>query len=171
MPAEAVLEIVRMLMDHNITVILDGGWAVDALAGKQTRPHEDLDIAVYHQDVPQIRRLLEKRGFIEIPRNDSWECNFVYGNQEGHLIDIHSCTFDDEGNNIFGVAYTQEAFSGCGDINGFPVPCVPPAILMEYHTGYPLDKNDFHDVCILSSKFGLKIPEEYGKFTEQDSTT
>lgn len=121
-PADDFLKIAGMLMDHNITVILDGCLAVDALAGKQTRSHEDLDIAVYHQDLPQIRRLLEERGFIEIPCNDSWECKFVYWNQEGHLIDIHSFTFDDQGNNLFGGAYTEEAFSGCGDIMVFLTP-------------------------------------------------
>jgi len=170
MPAEAVLEFVQLLTDHNIEVILDGGWAVDALVGDQTRPHEDLDVAVFHKDVPRIRILLEKRGFIEVPRNDSWECNFVYGNQEGHLIDIHSCTFDEQGNHIFGVVYTLDAFSGSGDIKGHPVRCIPPDILMEYHTGYPLDNNDFHDVSQLSSKFGLKIPKEYQNFIDINST-
>jgi len=166
MPAEAVLEFVQLLADHNIVVILDGGWAVDALIGKQTRPHEDLDIAVFHKDVPRIRVLLEERGFVEIPRDDSWECNFVYGNQVGHLIDNHSCTFDEQGENIFGVAYTHEAFSGSGMIDGYPVRCVPPGLLMKYHTGYPLDNNDFHDVKQLSNKFGLKIPADYQKFLD-----
>lgn len=168
MPAEAVLEFVLLLEDHNIEVILDGGWAVDALIGKQTRLHEDLDIAVFHKDVPLIRTLLEERGFVELPRDDSWECNFVYGNQAGHLIDIHSCTFDEDGNNVFGVAYTLEAFSGSGEIDGYPVRCIPPALLMEYHTGYPLDDNDFHDVKQLRSKFGLNIPAEYQEFFDKN---
>lgn len=170
MPAEAVLEFVQLLTDHNIEVILDGGWAVDALIGKQTRLHEDLDIAVFHKNVPCIREMLEERGYREIPRDDSRECNFVYGNQEGHLIDIHSCTFDDQGNHIFGVAYTLDAFSGSGEIEGHPVRCIPPEILMEYHTGYPLDRNDFHDVSQLSRKFGLKIPEDYQKFVDINPT-
>jgi len=167
MPAEAVLAFVQLLTDYDIEVILDGGWAVDALIEKQTRPHEDLDIAVFHKDVPHIRTLLEERGFVEIPRDDSWECNFVYGNQQGHVIDVHSCTFDDQGKNIYGVAYSLEAFSGSGKIAGYPVRCVPPALLMEYHTGYPLDTNDFHDVSQLSRKFDLKIPEAYKKFVDK----
>jgi len=164
MPAEAVLAFVQLLNAHNIEVILDGGWAVDALIGHETRPHEDLDIAVLHKDVPLIRTLLEERGFVEVPRGDSWECNFVYGNQAGYLIDIHSCSFDDQGNNIYAVEYTLEAFSGSGEIAGHPVRCIPPALLMEYHTGYPLDSNDFHDVKLLNRKFGLQIPQDYQKF-------
>ena len=170
MPAEAVLAFVQLLNENNIEVILDGGWAVDALIGEQTRPHEDLDVAVFHKDVPRIRYLLEERGFTDVPRDDSWECNFVYGNDQGHLIDIHSCSFDDQGNHIFGVAYTLEAFNGFGEIQDLPVRCIPPGILIEYHTGYPLDNNDYHDVKLLSRKFHLEIPEDYKDFLEGDTS-
>ena len=33
-------------------------------------------------------------------------------NEDGHLVDIHSCSFDEEHNNIYGVEYTWEAFQG-----------------------------------------------------------
>lgn len=78
MPLETVLELVHKLNDQGIEVILDGGWAADALLGYQTRPHEDLDVAVFHEDVPAIRALLEGLGYSIVPRDDSWECNFVY---------------------------------------------------------------------------------------------
>ena len=170
MPADAVLRFVHLLNKNGIEVILDGGWAVDALVGEQTRPHEDLDIAVYHKDVPRIRSLLEEQGYVEVPRDDSWECNFVYGNDQGHLIDIHSCAFDGQGNHTFGVAYSIEAFSGTGQINGHQVRCIPPKILMEYHTGYPLDENDYHDVKQLHITFHLKIPDVYKKFVDGGPT-
>ena len=169
MPAEVVLEFVQLLTEQNIEVILDGGWAVDALIGEQTRPHEDLDVAVFHKDVPRIRTILEKRGFIEVARDDSWECNFVYENNEGHVIDIHSCSFDDQSNHVYGVAYTLDALSGSGEIQGKPVRCIPSKILMDYHTGYPLDNSDYHDVKQLNQKFGLDIPEDYREFINEDS--
>lgn len=164
MPAGTVLELVQLLNSRGIEVILDGGWAVDAQLGYQSRPHEDLDLAVFHEDVPAIRSLLESRGFNIVPRNDSWECNFVYGNEAGHLIDIHSCSFDEEHKNIFGVAYTWEAFQGQGRILNRPVRCVPPEILVDYHTGYTVDENDFHDVKLLCEKFEIDLPSEYLPF-------
>ena len=55
MPAELVLKIIHLLNHNDIEVIIDGGWAVNALLGEQTRPHDDLDVAVFHKDVPKIR--------------------------------------------------------------------------------------------------------------------
>ena len=170
MPAATVLEIVQLLNTQGIEVILDGGWAVDALLGYQSRPHEDLDLAVFHKDVPAIRSLLESEGFSVVPRNDSWECNFVYGNVLGHLVDIHSCSFDEEKNHIFGVKYSWEALQGQGEILSTQVRCVPPKILVDYHTGYTLDENDFHDVKLLCEKFGLELPPDYLPFLDGDQT-
>ena len=62
MTADDVIAFVQLLKRHDINLYIDGGWGVDALLGEQTRPHADLDIAVEHKDVPQIRALLEARG-------------------------------------------------------------------------------------------------------------
>ena len=40
MTAEAVLAIIGLLLDHNFEVILDGGWVLNFLVGKQTRSRE-----------------------------------------------------------------------------------------------------------------------------------
>ena len=45
-----VIEIVQLFDRHQIEFYVDGGWGVDALLGKQTRPHADLDIAIQHKD-------------------------------------------------------------------------------------------------------------------------
>ena len=166
MTAEDVVDIVRLLNQHEIEVIIDGGWGVDALLGEQTRLHEDLDVAVLHKDVNKILALLEARGYQDVPRDDSWECNFVLGDDEGRLVDIHSCTFDKEGNNIFGVKYPFDSLQGTGVINGYPVRCVPPEWLVEFHTGYELDENDYRDVKALCQRFGIEIPEEYDRFRD-----
>ena len=121
MTAEDVIGIIQLLNQNQIEVIIDGGWGVDALLGKQTRTHADLDVAVNHKDVPKIREIMEMRGYQEIPWGDTWECNFVLSDDQGHLFDIHSCTFDETGNNVFGVKYPFDSWKGSGSINGFPV--------------------------------------------------
>jgi Aminoglycoside-2''-adenylyltransferase len=75
---------------NRIDVWIDGGWGVDALLGEQTRIHRDLDIAVQHRHVPRLRALLEARGYKDVPRDDTRDCNFVLGDDLGHQIDVHS---------------------------------------------------------------------------------
>src|SRR4030065_1370373 len=77
MTARDVIDLVQLFERNQIEVIIDGGWAVDALLGEQTRPHEDLDIALPHLYVPLARSLMEAKGFKDEPRSDTRECNFV----------------------------------------------------------------------------------------------
>jgi len=168
MSADKVVEIVKLLEDNGVTVIIDGGWGVDALLGQQTRMHTDLDVAVLHKDVPTIRSLLEARGYQNVPRDDTWECNFVLGDDQGHLFDLHSCTFDAAGNNVFGVEYPQASWEGSGIINGHPVQCITPEWMVKFHTGYDLDENDYQDVKLLCKRYNLDIPEEYAEFMRKE---
>jgi len=164
MSAKDVIEIVNLLNQNDIEVIIDGGWGVDALLEKQTRTHADLDVSVEHKDVPNIRALLEAKGYHEVPWGDTWECNFVLGEDSGHLFDIHSCTFDKAGNNVFGVKYPYDSLKGSGSINGLPVKCITPEWMVKFHSGYKLDENDYHDVKLLCNRFGIEIPKEYDEF-------
>lgn len=165
MDAREVIELLKLFEEHSIMVHVDGGWGVDALLGKQTRPHGDLDIAIEHKNVPMLRTLLAQRGYQEIPRDDTSECNFVLQDRQGHEIDVHSYTFDAQGNNTFGVAYPYESLTGTGIIGGHKVKCISPEWMVKFHTGYELDENDYHDVSALCKHFGIPLPKEYEKFT------
>jgi lincosamide nucleotidyltransferase A/C/D/E len=169
MTAGDVIEIVQLLNQNRIDVTIDGGWGVDALLGKQTRSHNDLDIAIQHKDVEQVRALLEARGYKDVPRDDTRDCNFVLGDHQGHQVDIHSYTFDAAGNHVYGVAYPAESLTGTGSVNGYPVKCISPEWAVTFHTGYAVDANDYHDVRALCQRFGIAMPAEYGKFATRDS--
>ncbi len=164
MTANDVIEFVQLLDQNHIDACIDGGWGVDALLGEHTRTHADLDIAVQHKDVAQIRALLEARGYRDVPRDDTRECNFVLGDDQGHLVDIHSYTFDSGGNLVFGVAYPFDSLNGTGVVNGYPVKCISPEWMVKFHTGYRLDENDYHDVKLLCQRFGIEVPSEYAEF-------
>jgi len=164
MTAEDVIGIMQLFNQNDIALHLDGGWGVDALLGRQTRPHADLDIAVQHDAVARIRALLEARGYRDVPRDDTWECNFVLGDDQGHQVDIHSYTFDSAGQLIYGVAYPFDALTGTGSVLGHPIQCILPEWLVKFHTGYALDENDYHDVKALCQHFGLALPPEYASF-------
>ena len=50
----------RQLEEHGVGFWLIGGWGVDALLHRQTRPHKDLDVLVRLADLPALRRLLDE---------------------------------------------------------------------------------------------------------------
>ena len=167
MKAEKVIEIHDLLNHFNIEIIIDGGWAVDALLEEQTRPHDDLDIAVSHHHVQQLRSVLFEHGFTDLPRPDTTDYNFVLTDNEGNKIDVHSCLFDEAGNNIYGIAYpTMDCFSGIGTINGCTVKCITPHWLVKFHTGYEVDEMDYHDVKHLCKKFDIELPQDYQEFLD-----
>lgn len=169
MDARGAADLVQFLEDNGVEIYVDGGWAVDALLGEQTRPHDDLDVAIPHRYVPGVRALLAGRGFVDQPRDDTWECNFVLADEHGRRIDIHSYTLDAAGNNIFGVAYVRDHLTGRGFIEGYPVRCISPEWLVKFHAGYELDANDYHDVSLLCGRFGIALPDEFSRFIDRVS--
>ena len=56
MRQQEVIELYNELENLGTKIWIDGGWGVDALLGKQTRTHEDLDIAIEWKDVPKLRK-------------------------------------------------------------------------------------------------------------------
>ena len=168
MAAEDVIEFVQLLERNHIKLHLDGGWGVDALLGEQTRAHSDLDIVIEHKDAPAVRALLEAKDYRDVPRDDTRDCNFVLGDDRGHLVDFHTYTFDANHKLIFGVPYPWESLTGAGSIHGYPVQCISPEWMVKFHTGYRLDENDYRDVKALCARFGLEIPSDYAEFIPPD---
>jgi lincosamide nucleotidyltransferase A/C/D/E len=164
MSGDAVVQLLQLFEQNGVEVVVDGGWGVDALLGEQTRVHADLDIALEHKDVPKLRALLEERGYKDVPRDDTRDCNFVMGDDQGHEVDFHSYTFDADGKLVYGVPYPPDSLTGHGSIQGYPVKCVPPDWMVKFHSGYALDENDYRDVAALCERFGIALPAEYERF-------
>ena len=164
MSAEDVLELVMLFEQQQIEVILDGGWGVDALLGEQTRKHADLDIVLLYQDVPRLRELLESIDYSDVPRDDTRPVNFVMGDGHGHEVDIHTYTLDRENHPEQGLDYPPESLHGRGSILGHTVRCIDVHNMVEFHTGYTLDENDYHDVKALCDRFGIALPPEHAAF-------
>jgi hypothetical protein len=66
----ALARVNDLLGEVGIAYWLFGGWAVDFYAGAVTRSHDDLDAAVWLDDLPQIAALLEADGWHHAPQED-----------------------------------------------------------------------------------------------------
>jgi lincosamide nucleotidyltransferase A/C/D/E len=156
MSAEDVVEVLRLMEENGIDIYVDGGWGVDALLGRQTRSHEDVDIAVQHKDVPALRKLLDARGYRKVPNPDAKDFNFVLSDSQGRKIDVHSYAFDKQRNHV--------SLAGTGMINGHPVKCISVEWAVKFHTQYEPDETDFQDVQALCARFSIPLPDLYRKF-------
>jgi lincosamide nucleotidyltransferase A/C/D/E len=161
----ATLDDVVWLIDEwsraGIVVHLDGGWGVDALLGKHTRAHGDLDVAVAVDQHDAFRALLDGAGFIDHPREDSRPENYVLA-RGPLLVDVHVYGFDgDEEVASVGIAYPRASLTGQGTLGTRGVGCVSPEWVIRFHSGYELDRRDVGDLYAVAQRFGLELlPEQ-----------
>lgn len=56
--AQDVISLYQLLLANGIQAWITGGWGIDALLGKQTRPHKDLDVIMLLNDLIWMRASL-----------------------------------------------------------------------------------------------------------------
>jgi lincosamide nucleotidyltransferase A/C/D/E len=161
-----VAALYNALDTRGIAIWIDGGWGVDALLGKQTRPHADLDIVIQEKDLAALRSFLETDGFRDAPQPDTRAWNFVMVDVNGRKIDIHVVVLDSDGNGIYGPtqngqSYPAAALQAHGVIAGARVRCTSPEFQMKSHSGFALRDSDYHDARALAEKFGLELPHDH----------
>lgn len=165
MQSNDVLQIVSWLETAGVAVWLDGGWGIDALVGRQTRPHDDLDLVMALHHVEPAQQILSAVGFALTV--DELPTRFVLCDDRERRIDFHPVTFDSEGGGIqhlqdgSSFQYPPDGFDGTGSIDGQAVRCLTAEVQMLCHTGYVPDDNDQHDVHLLHEQFGLSLPPGY----------
>jgi lincosamide nucleotidyltransferase A/C/D/E len=164
MDAARVLDLLSDLEGRAIQVWIDGGWAVDALLGEQTRPHDDLDLVSRLEDSGRIEAVLGERGYVlaygGAPKS------FELVDDVGHQVDVHPAAFRPDGDGVYRLAnggewiFPAAGFGGRGHILGRPVPCLTPEVVMVNHTtGYALDEEHQQDVRALGERYGIPLPD------------
>jgi lincosamide nucleotidyltransferase A/C/D/E len=150
--APEVLRVVDALEAAGCTVWLEGGWGVDALVGRQTRRHRDLDIDIDAAQESRVLAVLERLGYrIET----DWRPNRVELMAAGRgRIDVHPLVLDDQGNGVQAGLhgerhpYPAAAFV-TGSIQERAVGCLSAAQQIAWHAGYPLRDTDHADLALL----------------------
>ena len=166
MTSADVVNLYFELDNLGIKIWVDGGWGVDALLGKQTRPHKDLDIAIQWKDVPKLREVLAEQGYKQVKEDSQW--NFVLADENGHEIDVHTFVYDDKGNVVDGIMYPAESLTGSGTIDGQSVKCISPKHMVEFLAPYisKWPEKYLEAASALCEKYRIELPKEYKKFTK-----
>ena len=67
-------EILEMLSEASVKVFLDGGWGVDALIGRETRIHNDIDLFVEKKDYGKAISVITWKGYREVVMDYTTDC-------------------------------------------------------------------------------------------------
>ncbi len=132
---------------------LEGGWGVDALVGRQTRPHRDVDIDIDAVYEAPVLLALDELGY-EIETD--WRPNRVELAAPGRgWVDVHPLQVEESG------AARQAALGGgwhvfppsyftVGELGGRQVPCFTAEAQRLFRSGYELRDVDRHDLEMLA---------------------
>lgn len=153
MTASGVLTVLSALRAAGATAWVDGGWGVDALLGRATREHSDLDLVVLTPELGSVRAALSDIGFGSVLR-DWLPAALAVADPAGNEVDLHPITPDGVGGGH------QELPDGdrfhypgpvAGRIDGIAVDCVDASTQVLAHQGYTPTAKDLADLELLRS--------------------
>ncbi len=145
-----VFRVLDVLAEAGVAAWLEGGWGVDALVGRQTRAHRDIDIDVV-QEAVALAALHELGYKVET----DWRPNRVElaATRRG-WVDLHPLLFDLDGTarqpGLNGEFYDfPKSYFVTGQLAGRAVQCFSHEAQRHFHTGYDLRRIDTHDLAQL----------------------
>ncbi len=159
--ADFVLDVLDCAPD----AIVDGGWGIDALIGRVTRVHDDLDLVVPIGRVDAIVDALRPLGFTD--RIDEPPARIVLSTPYDQRVDLHVVTPTERGmvQDVGGGARFTYALHAEGTILGRTVRCLSPGMQVVTHSQYEPDEQDVADLVALAAATGESLPPPYVSVT------
>lgn len=163
MTVEQAAELYELLDEHGVRCWVMGGWGVDALVGRVTRDHKDLDLLVHVADLRRFDDVTRAAGFarqFEWSENQRIEVDgvshdsaFVDAHQDGRVVDVHAIDVQDDGRlrqfHTDPWPLPVDSLSGEGSLAGRSVRCVSRAAQLAMHSSYDLPEKHRQDVELL----------------------
>ncbi len=166
MGADQVADLQVRLAERGVDWCVVGGWGVDALLGRVTRLHEDVDVLLSRADAQAALTLLEQDGFQLVDRwsesrdvpghhplvGEPVPSAFVLRHTDGREVDVH---LDDTVTGrvvpLWDTERRLEAgdLAATGSVDGVAVRCMTAAMQLTCHQGYDLPPAQVADVRLL----------------------
>lgn len=153
MDLREVERVLDQLDDSAVRYWVLGGWGVDALVGRQTREHRDLDLAIDEERWSTCRDSVAALGYVV--ETDWWPIRVELASPDG-WVDLHPVRFDESGDGVQAgpddttFEYPREHLT-TGLLGGRSVPCVSASWQARVHSGYEPRPQDLHDLALLAA--------------------
>jgi lincosamide nucleotidyltransferase A/C/D/E len=171
MKTDDVLGVLSALEAHDVPFAVAGGWGVDALLERQTRSHDDLDIAIddYEHEVERAIDVLRALGFHLVATHErrAWMPKLsILHHDDGHRVELVSLNwqilareFGPPGaDSTRREAFEQRVYSQ-GLIGGRWVRCLSAEVQLLYHSSFELGPTLERDVVLLRTELGVSLPQ------------
>jgi lincosamide nucleotidyltransferase A/C/D/E len=90
-----VIDVLDLMATRQVPVWVAGGWGIDALIGRKTRDHMDLDLACRAEDETTIINALQERGYrIVLAYRPA---RLALADDRGCEVDLHPVRFGQRG--------------------------------------------------------------------------
>jgi lincosamide nucleotidyltransferase A/C/D/E len=143
---------------------LTGGWGIDALLRRQTRPHGDVDLGVPSDAIDPAIEALGALGYAIAA--DERPARVVLTSATGK-VDLHPIVMLASGAGVQTgfdgqtFEYPPGSIEAEGEIGGRIVRCGTPELQVTFHRGYEPREHDRLDMAALAEAFGLTLGPPY----------
>lgn len=161
--------ILDALEEVGIDAWLAGGWGVDALVERETRPHSDVDMCLRVADAERASGALRSIGYRCTATREAGGPSFpvraVYRDERGRTIDVLLVrgTDDPDIDTLTGLELPQldDRDVTVGRLGGRAVGCLSVGKQIDSHLGYAPSRRDRLDLEVLEAAFDAELPAEF----------
>jgi Aminoglycoside-2''-adenylyltransferase len=155
MTAQSAVIVLDLLERGDVSTWVAGGWGVDALVGRESRPHADLDLLIPVEMTSRARQSLTAAGFVD--SLDELPTRFEMSHQKFGVVDLHPIHGDANGTHRLQLpngaswVYSDGALDALGRIESRRCRCLSAREQLRLHDGYELREIDHGDISLLRS--------------------
>ncbi len=154
MTTEDVGFVLDALGSAGVDACVGGGWGVDALVGRQTREHADLDLYIDFRHLLTADRVLRDHGLV--PATDWLPTRVQYEDARERAVDLHPLRCEPDGTAELTLPDGRRArfppgdLAAAGVIGERAVRCLSASRQQLAHQGYEPTGKDRHDLALLA---------------------
>jgi lincosamide nucleotidyltransferase A/C/D/E len=170
MTSHDVLRVLDGLHIAGVQTVLAGGWGIDALAGRQSRSHRNLNLIVDDDESDPALEALAALGYHFIVESGS--ARFEARTSDGRCVEVVIVTADEKGGGRWQVEpdgrryqHPADALSGRGFVVGRPVRCLSATAQVLAHPYRTTEGShqDRHDLRVLAERCEITIAAPHGE--------
>jgi hypothetical protein len=159
-------EVTQTLTRAGVPHWLFGGWAVDFIAGEVTRPHRDIEFAVWASDAEHVSALLAPLDYQLDPAHTSVEMTLFWKHEQ--IVEFYNHLVNAAGQIVIAGKWSDWAWADAAfdapmaTLHGVTCPIVSAQSILATKEGYaaqphggPLRDKDIADIARLRKHLGM----------------